>query len=1537
MTLHLPDCSFFGPALPEPFVKYRLEALLKTRTLLPKTSGEAGKKLKNSWDIYRRTLRQLGERGGDRRVAHRVLEPLAERLGYGAPRRQDTVITREGAEDGGWLMETGGEESGTQNDDGVAVGESSANKSHCAPEAPPPRAMLRAWALPIDTDLDAPNRRGRAYRFSPNRIAQRVLLATGERAGLLTDGQELRLLICDPARPDSHIAVRLDRAGGWRSAAALPDSYRLLLALACPSGMRTLPELTEAARLAQSEVTKELRKQARRAVEGFIQALLDKPANGEIIAAWDDEQEQAHALWQEGLILIYRLLFLFKLESSADPARAFSFASQSLWRNTYSPNTALAPLVRHVLDEGTDTGGLLEEGLRVLFRMFAEGLRSRELAVNALGGALFGRDTTPLIDSLRWGERAVALLLDNLLWTTGGRSGERERVHYGTLDVEDLGRVYEALLELEPGFADEPMCRLRRAKLEVVVPAAQGERYRNPAPAGQTEKGTLPFDVPSDGPSAAGTKGGGSQAPPPTIAPTKSGKTKVEWIEAIPQGAFYLRVGLGRKASGSYYTPHPFVRFLVQETLGPQIEARSPRHDPHPARLLELTVLDPAMGSGHFLVEACRYLGEALYEACRLCDELAVAAEEHAAKPADSAREEHMARANELRRRVEDLPDPEDELLAYLPSRVPEGEESGLSQRKAEALCRRLVAVHCLYGVDKNPLAVELAKLSLWLESYAEGLPLTFLDHRLVQGDSLTGPFFEHMLTLPGSGAKLDDLYSQELTAHLEDTLADALAQVHDLEATVGKDVADLQHKQRAKEKLDEQLEPFKLLAAAWSGGVMLGKDGNDDGAYQALAEGVASKADVTDLFERYPHLFDMVETGSQGIAFELVFPEVFFGKGMRKKGGFHAVVGNPPWDTVQPQAKEFFAAFDLGVIDAPTKKERTAVEQRLLADPSVQEAHSAYFAEFDLAKRITAKLMEHAGRQAGGRSSGAVGDVWQLFAERAAKLLRSDGHVGYVLPSSFHANQSATGIRELYLNQMALRCCFSFENRRKLFDIHRSFKFAAVVARNVAKSNGSFECAFYLHDLDWLFAERRPLIYTRDFVKKTGGAYLTLIELRSAIDTDIAMTCYSTGNTYERYVAQLGVRTGQELHMTKDSHRFTDTSAILAPHQDPRDPKITAELRQRGYLPLHEGKTFHQFDDRWETRPRYLVAIDRISDKSAWLKASHYYRLAFRDIARSTDERTGIFCLLPPGFVFGHTAACEREAGKRPVSSGLIILSLINAHSFDWNIRQKAAAHVSAFILNGCPVPALNPDQERFLAHAALRLTCNHEGYAPLWTEQLGDTWREPTPVNTWPVLASDEARWQVRAAIDAVVAAAYGLDRALYDHVLKSFSHKSYPQAPKLCLAAFDELGAIGLEAFTKKHDPYFDIPLNEDLPQPVIELPLTAAEPAATVKNFEDAGPLFAAQAARAAAQQRESYTPTPSQEPALVAEDLPAAGDAYARVLELLEQQSVITSRDVQAATGKSAAAVRPLLQRLVDEGRALKEGVRRGTKYRSTSS
>lgn len=1370
MPLHLDDCSFHGSALPEPFVKLELEAHLAKADLWPRATAAAGKACERGWDVYRRKLNKLVTEGGPMRVINHVFEPLLDALGYQRIERQEAVKTREALEDGGWLLRG------------------------------PDDATLRVWAVALGTDLDAPTRRSHAYRFSPQRVAERVLDACDQRAGLLTDGEELRIVLHDPARPGSHITIHLDRSGGWRRAVSAPDSYRLLLALASPAGVRALPELVHKARLHQTQVTDTLRDQARQAVQDFVQELLDHPANAARLAGLTaDADALAGQLWRESLILVYRLLFVLTLEAAPDPARVFSFASTSLWRNTYSPSAALARHARAVLDQGAETGNLLEGGLRTLFRMFADGLTSRELTVSALGGTLFGAQATELLDDLSWGERAVAHLLDRLLWTPGGKKIERRRVHYGNLDVEDLGRVYEALLELEPGVTTAPMSRLRRKELEVVVPAEQAAPYR----AGQREQ------------------------------------SSVELIEDIPAGRFYLRTGLGRKTTGSYYTPHPFVRFLVQETLGPQVAERSPLDDPQPGRILELHVVDPAMGAGHFLVEACRYLGEKLYEACRLCDEGAQEAEraaEHASTKDE--REAALVQASDLRQRVADLPDLNDELVACLPSRAVEGAESGLSERKAQAMCRRLVAVHCLYGVDKNPLAVGLAKLALWLASHAEGLPLTFLDHRLIHGDSITGPFFDQLLTYPGTGQPIEDLLVRGLHQALRARLTDAPEEIENLRASVGTDLDDIERKRRSRQRLDSALAPFRALAAAWTGGVMLGPGrsiradgedvtGCDDGAYLALARAVAHDSDIDSLRVALPALDRMMLTGAGSVPYDLVFPEVFYPEGgVGRRAGFDAVLGNPPWDALQPLAKEFFASYDLRILDAPTRKERALVEDTLTADPAVRAAYAGYVGGIERAKTLVARCYRRVNRQAGGAPSGAVTDTWQIFAERAVQVSRQGGMIGVVLPSAFHANQSATGIRELYLDEAALRCCYSFENRFKLFEIDSRFKFATVIAQRLKPGEESgdreFDCAFYLHDLDWLSKRTGALRYSRAFVSQTGGDYSTFLELRTARDAEVARVCYEDSELFGAVSKRFSIRCSEEMHMSKSAHLFTDITTVLDGAVDPREPDVTLHLRARGYLPLHEGKTFHQYTDCWEDRPRYLVHIERIFDKPAWLEAVRYYRLSFREIASSTNERTGVFSLLPAGILCGHKAPCERDPAQRPSWKSLLLLAQGCTFVFDFILRLKVQVSVSSFILESCPLPRLHDDARRFLAHAALRLTCNHGGYAPLWREQLGDAWHEPTPAFTWPALGGHDARLHVRAAIDAVVAHAYGLSRAQYEHVLSTFSHKSYPAAPALCLAAFDELTALGLAAFLRKHDPYHDIPLCEDLPRPVIDLP-------------------------------------------------------------------------------------------------------------------
>ncbi len=1421
----LEHCSFTGSALPEPFVQFELEKELIKANLLPKTVGKEGEALQESWNIYRRKLRELASIGGALRVRNQVIEPLRDRLGYASLETTEDVETREGRESGGYLMYTSDLST-----------------------------KLRVWCTDMNIDLDAPAKRGSAYRYSHLRIAQRVLLASGERLGLLTNGAELRLLISDPARPDSQVTIAIDPH--WKRSRNVPASYLLVLALASPSGVKALTSLVDKARLQQARVTKDLRVQARQAVEQFVQEVLDRPDNRELLAKYRDRQQLAKALWREGLIIIYRLLFILKLESSDDPAQSFSFASTSLWRNTYSPSGKLTWYVRKVLDEGAETGHLLENGLRGVFRMFTEGVQCTELNVKPLGGALFGADATPVLSELQWGERAIAVLLDRLLWTSKQRGANaRERVHYGPLNVEDLGRVYEALLELEPGISTEPMCRLRRQKLEVVVPVAQGLKYRPPSPPnlGGTREQEL------ESPPELGDLGGLpeeelEEEETEEEATTKGKKTKVEWIEEIPPDRFYLRVGLGRKASGSYYTPHSFVRFLVQETLGALVTERSPQDNPDPCAILKLKVLDPAMGSGHFLVEACRFLGEKLYEACRLCDDRAIAAEqlaERAAQP--EAREAALAEARLYRQRVIDLPDPDDKLVKYLPSSAPEGLESGYSQTEALALCRRLVAVHCLYGVDKNPLAVELAKLSLWIESHAEGLPLTFLDHRLVLGDSLTGAFFSHLLKEPLSQDDVQKLLYQDINQQFRHTMSEALRYVQDLEASVGISLSDLIKKEAAKASLDRAFAPFKVVAAAWSGGVMLGKEGCDDLAYSRLAQVVGSSGDLPESLADQPKLLKMIAKGlgvaevsasreellallTSGVCvpafpYDLTFAEVFYPDGnLQNRQGFDVVLGNPPWDAIQFKSKEFLAAFDFEILDAPTKREREKIEKILMNNSQCSDLFEQYKEEFEELKRCNDLLYEYQKVRIDGDLAGRQLDAFRVFMERNAQVLKSSGLTGVIVPSAFHANEGATGVRQLYLENMALKCCYSFENRKKLFEIHLSFKFAAVVAQK-GQITVEFPCAFYLHDDQWLFenfGKKELLIYSYDFIQKTGGDYLTFVELQTIYDLEPFEIAFSTRETLSSYCSRTSITPNtSELPMLGEDVFFPANSIIN--DTDVRFPEVAQQLLNKGFVPLHEGKTFHQFTDYWSEKPRYVVKLDGLKDRPRWLNLFRYYRFLYRAISSSTNERTGIATIVPPPCVNTRKAASDITADLHPISDSLLLCSVFNSFTFDYLLRSMVQTDVSLFIVYRMPFPDLMIDSSTLLGHSTLRLICNHSGYASLWHEQLGTEWREPNrEAFTYPVLETEDQRWQIRSAIDAVVAAAYGLTRAQYAHVLSTFSHKSYLQAPHLCLNYFDELQAIGLETFTRKYDPYWDIPLNENLPQPVIDLPIPITSP-------------------------------------------------------------------------------------------------------------
>ena len=233
-----------------------------------------------------------------------------------------------------------------------------------------------------------------------------------------------------------------------------------------------------------------------------------------------------------------------------------------------------------------------------------------------------------------------------------------------------------------------------------------------------------------------------------------------------------------------------------------------------------------------------------------------------------------------------------------------------------------------------------------------------------------------------------------------------------------------------------------------------------------------------------------------------------------------------------------------------------------------------------------------------------------------------------------------------------------------------------------------------------------------------------------------------------------------------------------------------------------------------------------RIDNNPLWIDEARFYRTALRSIASSTNERTAIACLLSPGAVAGNSVALERHPHSTPRAEALFITAVGNSFVFDWCLRITNSSNVSLFLLQNIPLPTVTPTIKTLLAHGALRLTSLHSGYAALWREQVGTLWRETRERETWPALQTGELIMGLKAAIDAAVARSYGISERAYSQVLASFNHSAQPSFPVLCLERFAEFGRIGPEEYARKYDSYWDIPLNESLPVPVIEFPGFAA---------------------------------------------------------------------------------------------------------------
>ncbi len=989
---------------------------------------------------------------------------------------------------------------------------------------------------------------------------------------------------------------------------------------------------------------------------GFLEA---NPA----LAAKLQSGEQNLTEWfNELLRLVYRLIFLMVAE---DRNLLHPKVSRAEARKLYADGYSLAHLRAQCFRGATwDRHHDRYEGVKIVFRSLAGG--EEALALPALGG-LFAPNMLPSLETAKLRNRAFMEALYRLSWLQG-KTGMAP-VNWRAMETEELGSVYESLLELQPQLGDD-------------------------------------------------------------------GKTLVFASEAAEQK------GNQRKTTGSYYTPDSLVQALLDTALDPVLDKTEPD------KLLKLTVIDPACGSGHFLLAAAR----------RIATRLA-------------------------RHRAEGTP--------------------ALSDFR-HAL--RDVARSCLHGVDRNPMAVELTKVALWIETVDPGLPLGFFDAQIRCGDALLGVFDLKVLE-----EGIPDAAYKPLTGDDKDTAK--YYKKANQDATKGQGGFDFGTGQVAMpemkpmaldfsgfrdlpedtvEQIGAKAKRFKELrkkqgfvratAAAnlYVAAFLLPKVGGapsgpsartvptTEELWMALNQGKMRQAMVG---------APKAARRARAFHWPLEFPDVM------QRGGFDVVLGNPPWEVMQLSDKEYFATSKPEIAELAGAARKKAIERLQTGDP-------AAYQEFVNAKRMFDTGNEFA-RESGRFDLTARGKVntYSLFAELFSRLTRD--HAGVIVPTGIATDSSTAPFFAALVEEKRLAQLVDFENRAGLFAaIDSRMKYCILT---IGKNEPVARFAFFLTNPAQLAEPERNFTLSPEEISRLNPNTKTAPVFRSRADALLTAKAHAVSSALLEHSSgpggnpwQVEFRQGL-FNMTSDSNQFLSAAQLLdLGCQRDGQNWITDETR---YVPLYEAKMLSFYDHRssgygtrgddrgyrvlpettlaqhqdpnFEPEPFYWVleneVLTRLQQK-AWKKN---WLLGFRDITSATNERTFIATVFPIVGVGNNLPILMPSENVFPQVVGLIA----NLHSivFDYFVRHKVGGtHLNFFIVEQLPVHApefYTEPRLAFITPKVLELTYTSHSLAP-FARDLG----HDGPPFVW----DEDRRANLRADLDTFYARAYGLTRDELRYIL-------------------------------------------------------------------------------------------------------------------------------------------------------------------------
>lgn len=1013
--------------------------------------------------------------------------------------------------------------------------------------------------------------------------------------------------------------------------------------------------------------------------------------------------------FNELLRLVYRLIFLMVAEDRnlLHPEKAPTDA-----RKLYAEGYSLAHLRAQCFRAATwDKHHDRFEGVKIVFRALAEGQPA--LALPALGG-LFAADRLPHLETARLRNRAFMEALYRLSWLD--QKTGMVPVNWRAMETEELGSVYESLLELQPQLGDD-------------------------------------------------------------------GKTLLFASEAAEQK------GNQRKTTGSYYTPDSLVQALLDTALDPVLDKTEAEADDPAKALLKLSVIDPACGSGHFLLAAAR----------RIATRLA-------------------------RIRADGTPSLADFRHAL-----------------------RDVARCCIHGVDRNPMAVELTKVALWIETVDPGLPLGFFDAQIRCGDALLGVFDLKVLQdgipdaaykpLTGDDKDTARYYLQANRAAtsgqggfdfgtgqvampemkplaldfsgFRDLPEDTVEQIG-AKAKRFKELRKGQTFVRAKAAADLYVAAFLLPKV---GGAPAGASARTvpttEELWMALNQGKMRQAMVD---------APKAARNARALHWPLEFPDVM------QRGGFDVVLGNPPWEVMQLSEEEYFASRKPEIAELKGAARKRAIAKLEATAPEV-------FASYAIDKRAFESGNEFA-RESGRFDLTARGKVntYSLFAELFTNLARQ--RAGVIVPTGIATDATTAPFFAYLVEKQRLATLIDFENRERLFPAVDSRMKYCILTLGQSEPNAQF--AFFLTNTGQLADPERNFSLSPQDIAAINPNTKTAPVFRSRADAELTAKIYLNSPVLWHEEAgpkgnpwNVDFRQGL-FNMTSDSQLFRTADQLLSDGFARTGADWTKD--DQYFVPLYEAKMIHQFDHRWsgyaengsdgadidlaekanpsfDPTPRYWVPFSDVNDRLSAKNWTRKWLMGWRDITNATNERTVIATVFPK-LGAGDTLLLKMPSVADPRLCAANIGNLCSL-ALDYAARQKiGGTHMKYNIFKQLPV--LPPEfytepRLAFITPKVLELTYTSHSLAP-FARDLG----HDGPPFAW----DEDRRAHLRAELDAFYARAYGLTRDELRYILDPADVKGpdYPsetfrvlkekeirqhgeyRTRRLVLAAWDRMEADG-----------------------------------------------------------------------------------------------------------------------------------------------